>query len=296
MTMTMRKLNLTLGILAICGSAAAQTQRTFPSAQAAADALIDAAQKRDVAQVTAIFGPQGKSVLMSGDADRDKAEMAEFAQLAQDKHELQPDPMNKNRSVLFVGTQDWPFPVPIVNANGQWRFDAAQGAFEMSTRRIGGNELDAIEICAGYVEAQQKYATVDRNGDGIYQYAQRIMSSSGKQDGLFWSGSSEPLVPRAFAEAAVSTNPKPYHGYYFRVLTSQGSDAPGGAHNYLAKTSMIGGFGLVAWPAEYGVTGVQTFIVNQDGMIYERDMGKQASSLVPPVAAFDPGKSWMPAD
>jgi hypothetical protein len=292
----MRKFSLTLCIWAICGSAAAQTQRTFPSAQAAADALIGAAQARDIAGAAALFGPQGNNVLLLGDADRNKGEMAEFAQLAQDKHELQPDPMNHDRMVLFVGSQDWPFPVPIVRTNGQWRFDSVQGAFEIRSRRIGGNELDAIEICAGYVEAQQKYAAADHNNDGIYQYAQRIMSSPGKEDGLFRAGGPEPLVPRALAEASVTAQPKPYHGYYFRVLTSQGSDAPRGAHNYLAKTSMIGGFGLVAWPAEYGVTGVQTFIVNQDGVVYEKDMGKPASSLVPPVTTFNPGKSWTPVD
>jgi Protein of unknown function (DUF2950) len=291
----MRTFSLTLCILAICGSAAAQTQKTFASAEAAADALIGAAQMKDVAQVAAIFGPQ-KNILMSGDAGRDKGEMAEFAQLAQTKHRLQPDPMNHDRMVLFVGSQDWPFPVPLVRTNGQWSFDTGQGAFEIRARRIGANELDAIEICAGYVEAQQKYVKTDHNGDGIYEYAQRIMSSPGKEDGLYWAGASELLVPQRFAEASIPVQPKPYHGYYFRVLTSQGPDAPGGAHNYLAKTSMIGGFGLVAWPAEYSVTGVQTFIVNQDGVVYEKDMGKPASGTAPPVTTFNPGKSWTPVD
>lgn len=292
----MRNLKLTLCVLAICGSAAAQTQKTFPSAEAAADALIDAAQMRDTGQIASLFGSQGRNVLMTGDAERDKGEMTEFAQLAQTKHELQPDPMNHDRMILIVGSQDWPFPVPIVRTNGQWRFDAAQGALEMRARRIGANELDAIEICSGYVDAQRKYATVDHNGDGIYEYAQRIMSTPGKQDGLYWTGASQPLVPQRFAEASVASNPRPYHGYYFRVLKSQGTDAPEGEHNYLAKTSMIGGFGLVAWPAQYGVTGVQTFIVNQDGVVYEKDMGKPVSPLVPPVTSFNPDKAWTPVD
>lgn len=292
----MRNLKLTLCVLAIFGSAAAQTQKTFPSAEAAADALIDAAQMGDTGQIASLFGSQGRNVLMTGDAERDKGEMTEFAQLAQTKHELQPDPMNHDRMILIVGSQDWPFPVPIVRTNGQWRFDAAQGALEMRARRIGANELDAIEICSGYVDAQRKYATVDHNGDGIYEYAQRIMSTPGKQDGLYWTGASQPLVPQRFAEASVASNPRPYHGYYFRVLKSQGTDAPEGEHNYLAKTSMIGGFGLVAWPAQYGVTGVQTFIVNQDGVVYEKDMGKPVSPLVPPVTSFNPDKSWTPVD
>lgn len=292
----MRNLKLTLCVLAIFGSAAAQTQKTFPSAEAAADALINAAQMGDTGQIASLFGSQGRNVLMTGDAERDKGEMTEFAQLAQTKHELQPDPMNHDRMILIVGSQDWPFPVPIVRTNGQWRFDAAQGALEMRARRIGANELDAIEICSGYVDAQRKYATVDHNGDGIYEYAQRIMSTPGKQDGLYWTGASQPLVPQRFAEASVASNPRPYHGYYFRVLKSQGTDAPEGEHNYLAKTSMIGGFGLVAWPAQYGVTGVQTFIVNQDGVVYEKDMGKPVSPLVPPVTSFNPDKSWTPVD
>lgn len=292
----MRNLKLTLCVLAIFGSATAQTQKTFPSAEAAADALIDAAQMRDTGQIASLFGSQGRNVLMTGDAERDKGEMTEFAQLAQTKHELQPDPMNHDRMILIVGSQDWPFPVPIVRTNGQWRFDAAQGALEMRARRIGANELDAIEICSGYVDAQRKYATVDHNGDGIYEYAQRIMSTPGKQDGLYWTGATQPLVPQRFAEASVASNPRPYHGYYFRVLKSQGTDAPEGEHNYLAKTSMIGGFGLVAWPAQYGVTGVQTFIVNQDGVVYEKDMGKPVSPLVPPVTSFNPDKAWTPVD
>lgn len=292
----MRNLKLTLCVLAIFGSATAQTQKTFPSAEAAADALINAAQMGDTGQIASLFGSQGRNVLMTGDAERDKGEMTEFAQLAQTKHELQPDPMNHDRMILIVGSQDWPFPVPIVRTNGQWRFDAAQGALEMRARRIGANELDAIEICSGYVDAQRKYATVDHNGDGIYEYAQRIMSTPGKQDGLYWTGATQPLVPQRFAEASVASNPRPYHGYYFRVLKSQGTDAPEGEHNYLAKTSMIGGFGLVAWPAQYGVTGVQTFIVNQDGVVYEKDMGKPVSPLVPPVTSFNPDKSWTPVD
>ncbi len=294
------KLSMALPALAICGGVvmgqiAGQTQKTFSSAEAAADALIEAAQRRDVAQAAALFGP-GRNLLMSGDAERDKAEMAEFAQLAAGKHHLEGDAMNHDRMMLFVGAEDWPFPVSIVRTNGQWRFDSTQGAAEMRMRRIGSDELDAIEICAGYVEAQKRYATVDHDKDGLLEYARKIVSSPGQEDGLFWAGSSTPLVPERFAAASVGANPKPYHGYYFRVLTSQGPDAPGGAHNYLVKDNLIGGFGLVAWPAEYGVTGVQTFIVNQDGLVYERDMGKPVSNVTPPVTTFNPGKAWKPAD
>jgi Protein of unknown function (DUF2950) len=282
--------------VAICGAAAAQTPKTFPTAQAASDALIAAAQTGDPAQVMAIFGARSRNVFMSGDADRDKREMMEFAQLAQNKHHLEADAMNHERMMLFVGTEDWPFPVPIVRTNGSWKFDSEQGVVEMRSRRIGGNELDAIEICAGYVEAQRKYAAQDHDKNGMHEYAKRVMSSPGKEDGLFWTGAGAPLVPRGFAEASATANPKPYHGYYFRVLTSQGPDAPGGAHSYLVKDSMIGGFGLVAWPTEYGVTGVYTFIVNQSGVVYERDSGKPASNMTPPVTVFNPDKSWNPSE
>ena len=194
-----RTFSLTLCILAVSQFGAAQTQKTFPSAEAAADALIGAAQTRDVAQVAAIFGPQ-KNVLMSGDADPTREKWRNLPNSRRKNMNSRPDPMNHDRMVLMVGSQDWPFPVPLVRTNGQWRFDAAEGAFEMRARRIGANELDAIEICSGYVEAQRSVSTVDHNGDGIYEYAQRIMSTSGKQDGLYWPGAAEPLVPQSSRE------------------------------------------------------------------------------------------------
>jgi hypothetical protein len=169
----------------------------------------------------------------------------------------------------------------------------------MRARKIGANELDAIEICAGYVEAQQTYATQARDKHGMLEYAMQIMSSSGQHDGLYWPGEGS-LVPQGFAEAesrtGATSKPKPYHGYYFRILQSQGPDAPQGQHNYVSKESMIGGFALVAWPAVYGVTGIHTFIVNQDGVVYERDLGPPASNLAAPVTRYNPDKSWMPVN
>jgi hypothetical protein len=193
--------------------------------------------------------------------------------------------------ILTVGEENWPFPVPLVESNGKWRFDSAEGRVEMRARRIGSDELDAIEICAGFVGAQQAYATRIRDEHGVLEYAQQIRSSPGKHDGLYWEGA-DALVPEGFAEAESrgAAKPKPYHGYYFRVLKAQGPDAPGGSHNYVTKDSMIGGFALAAWPAEYGVTGIHTFIVNQDGIVYEHDMGPGA----PPLPRYNPDKSWMP--
>jgi len=274
-------------------------QTTFDSPEAAMQALIDAAAKNDTGQLSALFGPNGRQILTSGDPQKDKAEREEFSRLANRKHELQPSTMNPNVRILIVGAEDWPFPVPIVQTNGKWRFETAQGAIEMRARRIGANELDAIEISAGYVEAQQAYAAQVRDQHGLLEYAQQIMSSPGKQDGLYWQGEGS-LVPAGFAEAesriGPASKPKPYHGYYFHILKSQGPDAPEGRHTYVSKESMIGGFGLVAWPAMYGVTGIHTFIVNQDGIVYERDLGRPTSNLTPPVNRYNPDKSWTPVN
>jgi hypothetical protein len=290
--MNVRTLTITFGALMIGLPviAMAQAPKTFDSAEAAAQALIDATEKDDVAALAAIFGPGGKAVLTSGDAGQDKKERAEFARLARDKHQLEPDALNSAVMILGVGSEDWPFPVPIVQSKDKWYFDASQGAVEMRARRVGANELDTIEICASYVQAQMEFAAEVRDKHGMLEYAQRIANAKGQPDTL--------MVPKAFADAAVETakgtaaKPKPYHGYYFRVLQAQGPNAEGGRHNYMVKDSMIGGFGLVAWPARYGVTGVHTFIVNQDGIIYEKDLGTPATSLYTTVVSYDPDKSW----
>jgi hypothetical protein len=234
--------------LAITCAAPSIAQERFESAEAAAQAVIDAADNHDSARLSAIFGPRGKDVLTSGDAAQDRAEQTEFARLARARHRLEIPPMNPNRVVLAIGDEDWPFPVPIVRTNGKWSFDASETPVEMRARRIGADELDAIEICYGYVEAQRKFAAEDRDKDGMLKYAPRLMSAPGRHDGLYWEGASDPLVPEGFARAAWNgaskSGAKPYHGYYFRVLEGQGSNAPGGAHNYFVKNKLIGGFGL----------------------------------------------------
>jgi hypothetical protein len=298
--MTMKLLIVTLGALTVWLPAISfgQTPKTFDSAEAAAQALMEAAEKDDVAGLSALFGPAGKDVLTSGDPEQDNKERAEFARLARDKHQLEPSEMNAAVMILSIGSEDWPFPVPIVRSKEKWSFDASQGAVEMRARRIGANELDAIEICAGYVEAQTEYAAQDRDNHKMLAYAQRIVSAEGRHDGLYWEGSAESLVPKGFAEAAVETGRasaaklKPYHGYYFRVLKAQGPNAEGGQHNYIVKDSMIGGFGLVAFPAHYGTSGVHTFIVNHDGVIYEKDLGSPATGALTTVTRYDPDKSW----
>ncbi|HLX46285.1 MAG TPA: DUF2950 domain-containing protein [Bryobacteraceae bacterium] len=283
--------------LSLWAQPAAPGATSFDSPQAAVQALIDAAEKNDAARMAELFGPNSKALLSAGDPTKDKAEREEFCSLIRRKHQLQPSTLNSHVVILTVGEEDWPFPVPLIQTNGKWKFDTEEGRVEMRARKIGANELDAIEISAGYVEAQQNYSSRVRDEHGLLEYAQQIKSSSGKRDGLYWPGS-DSLVPEGFADAesagGAAAKPKEYHGYYFRVLKSQGPDAPGGQHNYLTKDSMIGGFGLVAWPAEYGVTGIHTFIVNQDGVVYERDMGAPTSNLTTSVATYNPDKNWMP--
>jgi len=259
-------------ILILAGALAfAQAQKTFDTPEAAAHALIDATAANNTPELNAIFGPQGKSILTSGDEVKDKAEQQEFAKIAKTKYALQRDSMDPDRMILSVGEDDWPFPAPIVKKSGKWMFDTSMGAEAMKARRIGANELDAIEVCAGVVGAQQAYA--ERSATHTY---------SATLGGL------EPDVPRAFASATGSTA-KPYHGYYFALLKSQGPSSPGGSKNYVVKDSLMGGFALVAWPAQYGVTGVHTFIVNQDGVVYEKDLGAHATA---PVTTYNPDSTW----
>lgn len=270
-------------------------QQRFDSPDTAVDAIVEAADKHDEAQLTAIFGPGAKGILSSGNPAQDRAEQSEFAKLARDKHRIEISAMNPNRAILAIGDEDWPFPVPIVRKDSKWSFDASETPAEMRARRIGTDELDAIEICRGYVEAQRKYAAEDRDKDGMLEYAPHLMSSPGRHDGLYWD-SAGALIPEAFARAAWEGVQKgtaqPYHGYYFRILDGQGPDAAGGAHKYSVKNKLIGGFGLVAWPAEYGTTGIHTFIVNQDGVIYEKDIAPVPGKAFTPIARFNPDHSW----
>jgi len=297
---------LTVAVLAACGSGAAvaqerktASQKTFDSPEAAVQALIDATSKNDTAELVAVLGSNGQGILTSGDAGQDQAERREFAQLASTRHRLEPSTMRAGTMILLVGEEAWPFPVPLVSVDQRWHFDPALGALEVRARRVGANELDAIEICAGYVEAQQAYAAQHRSGAATMEYAKAIVSSPGQKNGLYQPGASPELVPQAFADAAMETpgrKAKPYHGYYFHVLTEQGPNAPGGPHKYVAGQFMIGGFALVAWPAQYGVTGVHTFIVNQDNTVYEKDLGPQTSTVAPALVRYDPDSSWTPVD
>ena len=272
------------------------SQQTFATPQEAIQAIVDAAEHNDAAALLQLFGPDGKDILESGDPAQDKDLRAEFARSAHEKLQIEQDPTNPDRATFAVGEQDWPFPVPVVRKNGKWQLDPVGGRLEILARRIGRNELNVMEICRGYVEAQLEYASEDRDRDGILEYAQRIVGTPGKQDGLYADDAPQNLVTKAFAAAARTAKPEPYHGYYFRILKSQGPDATGGALDYVVKGKMIGGFALVAWPTEYGVSGVQTFIINHQGLLYGKDLGTNTGALARQMTRFNPDKSWRLVD
>jgi DUF2950 family protein len=274
--------------------AAGTHQRMFASPEAAVEALITAARADRTAELVRVLGPEARKLVVSGDPVADKRGRAKFAAAFGEKHTI--ETASDGRATLVIGDDEWPFPIPIVRQDGAWRFDTGAGEREILRRRIGRNELDAIEVCRAYVDAQREYAAKDRNGDGILEYAQKFVSAPGRQDGLYWRprpGEPEspigPLMARARAEGYAA---QPYHGYFFRILKGQGKAAPGGAYSYLARNRMIGGFALVAYPAQYGASGVMTFIVNQDGVVYERNLGRDTAALARRMTVFDPDPSW----
>ncbi len=272
--------------------------RAFDTPQQAADALVKAAETDDVPALLAMMGPEGKDIVSSGDPVQDKNDLAKFAKKARAKMKVSFDVADPKRAVLLAGDDDWPMPVPIVETGGKWRFDASEGKQEIVARRIGGNELRAIELLRGYVEAQKEYAMELHDGSEVHQYAQKWLSSPGKQDGLsWWKADGTPAGPigdevaKALA-AGYTTRTDPYNGYFFRVLTAQGPAARLGARNYIVNGAMIGGFAAIAWPAGYGATGVQTFIVNNDGVVYQKDLGDDTEKIASAVKAFDPDEGW----
>ena len=274
--------------------------KTFTTAQQAADALIDAAEKYDVTTLEEIFGPDGNEIIHTGEPARDQEVAKKFAEQARAKLNVAVDPKTKRRAFLSVGNDDWPFPVPIVKVGTHWSFDAKAGLRELLYRRIGANELDSIEILRGIVEAQNEYALAKHGDATVNQYAQRIISSEGKQDGLAWQNADGtwggPIgenVARAI-ERGYTAGPQAFHGYYFAVLKGQGPAAPLGQLDYVVKGAMIGGFALIATPAQYRVTGVKTFIVSQDGVVYEKDLGPNTLQIAKGIDRFNPDGTWIP--
>jgi len=275
-------------------------QRSFATAQAAADALVAAAEKFDVPALMEILGPEGKDLVGSGDVVMDENQAAEFAKQARSKLVVTPDPKNAKRATVVIGQEDWPLPIPVVKGGSGWRFDTVAGKREILFRRVGRNELDAIEVCRGYVEAQEEYASQPRGGSKVVQYAQRVIGSADKQDGLAWhdaDGTWRGPIGEKIAQAigeGYSSKTEPYHGYYFKILKGQGPHAPLGTLDYVVKGVMIGGFALVAAPAEHDVTGVKSFIVSQEGVVFEKDLGPKTLEAFKAMERFDPDPSWKP--
>ena len=275
-------------------------QKTFATSKEAADALIQAAEQFDVPTLQEILGPQGADMVATADATQDKQRAATFAAKAAEKTTVTPDPKNSRRAILSVGNEDWPYPVPIVKGRAGWYFNAIEGRKEILDRRIGTNELDALTICRGYAEVQKEYAL--QAHDGVNQYAQRIISTPGKQDGLAWKnedGTWGGPVGEGIAKALAqgySSKTEPYHGYYFKILKGQGPDAPLGKMDFVVKGAMIGGFALVAVPADYRITGVKTFIVSYEDVVYEKDLGPNSLEIVKKMELYNPDKTWRRTD
>ena len=279
-------------------------QMTFKSADAAKKALIAAVQEGNAGKVEAIFGPDSKELVLSGDEVADRATRDRFLQAAGEKAALVP--AGADNAILHLGKEDWPFPIPIVKGETGWRFDTPAGKEELLNRRIGRNELFTIEFCRAYVQVQEEYASKDRNSDGIKEFAEKFRSSDGKHDGLYWraaQGEEEsplgPLAAEAIQEgygqqANPTGQPQPFHGYLFKILTAQGDSAPGGAKSYITDGRMTGGFALVAYPVHYGSSGVMTFMVNQQGIVFQKDLGEKTADLIKGVTQYDPDDSWQP--
>jgi hypothetical protein len=288
-----------LGLGGVVLGAAAQP-KSFTSAEEAVKAAVAAATRDDDKELLAIFGPGAKDLISSGDAVADRQRRKRFLAAYNERNRISQE---GETSMVLVGKDDWPFPIPLVKRAEGWVFDTAKGREEVLNRRIGDNELSVIQVSLAYFDAQREYARKDRDGDGLVEYAQKFRSDAGKKNGLYWEAKTaeevSPLGP--FAVRAVkegygpnkrADKPAPYHGYYYRILSAQGKDAPGGAYSYLIKGNMIGGFALVAYPAEYGNSGVMTFIINHDGKVFQKNLGKNTASLAQNMKEYNPDSSW----
>jgi hypothetical protein len=276
----------------------ATAQQSFGSPDDAASALASAVKSGTRSDMLKVLGAGGEDIVDSGDEVADKAAREKFLAAYDAKHAVKVD---GNKASLIIGADDFPFPIPLVRAKAGWEFDTAEGRQEILFRRIGRNELDTIQTCLAFVDAESEYADKDR-GEGAGVYAQRIVSSPGKKDGLYWPSDSNdsPLGELAAGASAegykAGSEPRPYHGYYYRILTQQGQSAPGGAMSYIVKGKMIGGFALIAYPAEYGNSGVMTFIVSHAGTVYQKDLGQDTEARVKSMTSFDPDKTWNKVD
>ncbi|KRR15869.1 hypothetical protein CQ12_32535 [Bradyrhizobium jicamae] len=275
----------------------AGAQQTFKTPDEAATTLADAVKSGAEKSILQVLGPGGADIVSSGDDVADKETLERFTTAWTAKHSIKSE--GDNKATIILGNDDFPFPIPLVKNKAGWEFDTAAGRLEILYRRIGRNELAAIQTALAVVDAENEYAEKDR-GAGVGVYAQRIVSASGKKDGLYWPGDDSPLgelAAKASAEGyKAGEEATPYHGYYFKILTQQGANAPGGELNYIVKGKMIGGFALLAWPAEYGNSGVMTFLVNHNGVVYQKDLGARTTPLALRITRFNPDQTWKKVD
>lgn len=296
--------SVTLLLAASVWAADSLSPREFKTPEEAAQALIDAAGSAGSAGVAAIFGSEGSEIVSSGDPVEDENDRQAFVDLA--AQQLRIERIGDEQAIISLGANDWPFPIPLARRGDRWIFDVAQGREEILDRRIGRNELSVLRVMDAYLQAQAEYASEDRDGDQVAEYAQKLRSQPGKFDGLFWetTGSEPaspigPLVADARAEgyrAGESGQTTPYHGYYYRILTRQGSAAPGGKYSYIINGNMIAGFGLLAFPADYGASGIMTFMVNQQGKVYQKDLGPKTEQVAGAITEYNPDSGWELVD
>lgn len=292
-------------VMTFAGNSFAEVkQKSFASEEEAVKAFISAARNNDDKEVLAIFGADFKDLIFSGDKVADKQRRENFLAKYDEKNKL----VREGKStILIIGKNDWPFPIPIVQKDGIWYFDTQQGKEEVLNRRIGENELFTIQTCLAVVDAQREYVMRDFDGEGLLEYAQKFRSDPGKKNGLYWAtkeGEEPSPLGRLLAQAkvegyskkGVAGNPEPYHGYYYRIMKAQGKNAPGGAYDYVIRGNMIGGFAVVAWPAKYGNSGVMTFIVNHDGVVYQKNLGSNTAKIAKAMTKFDPDNTWEMAE
>jgi hypothetical protein len=287
-------------LLVFAMASAAGAQQSFKSAEEAADALVSAARGGDRKALLTVLGRGGADIVSSGDEVADAATRERFVAAYDAKHQVAME--GDGKAVMVVGQDDFPFPIPLVRKDGQWRFDTAAGREEILYRRIGRNELSAIQACLAFVDAQHEYAEKGIDGAGVH--ARRIVSRPGKKDGLYWpaqAGEQESPLGELAASAAAEgyragQERRPYHGYYYKVLTRQGPNAPGGALDYVVRGKMIGGFALIAYPAEYGNSGIMTFLVNHQGIVYQKDLGSNTARIAANTGSFNPDSTWEKVD
>jgi hypothetical protein len=292
-----------VALFALAAKPAAVPPETFDTPEAALDALAQAAHASDEKPLLAVFGSDAKDIVSSGDAVADDNARESFTKSYDEKHALERE--GDAKATLVYGDDDYPFPIPIVKKGDRWHFDVAEGRDEILARRVGRNELAAIEVCLAVVDSQREYASTDRDGDGLFEYAQKFMSTEGKHDGLYWRMKpGEPLSPMGELVAQAQSEgyshkkgrTEPYHGYLYKMLTKQGPHADGGAFDYIVRGNMIGGYALVAYPAEYRVSGIMTFVVNYEGVVFSKDLGPNTTKIAASMTRFDPDSTWKKED